>query len=196
MFSIQSIILPGIEPISFSVEAGQCIGISGDSGCGKSRLLRAIADMDEHDGVVSLGDTRSDDIAAFRWRSRVALLPAESQWWCDTVGEHFPADDVDLSALGFERDTLGWEPSRCSSGERQRLGILRLLANRPEVLLLDEPTTNLDPDNTVRLEQLVRDYMQSSGACCIWVSHNRLQLDRIADRQMYFIDGRLQEQAG
>jgi ABC-type multidrug transport system ATPase subunit len=89
------------------------------------------------------------------WRRRVGLLPAESGWWADRVGAHFittndarnPATTPTpiLARLGFEPDVLDWDVQRLSSGERQRLGLARLLLNRPEVLLLDEATANLDP---------------------------------------------------
>ena len=149
--------------------------------------------MDDHPGEVLLGEVACSSMPSHEWRRRVAFLPAESQWWCDTVAEHF-ADGVDLSALGFDDATLGWEMSRCSSGERQRLGILRMLCNEPEVLLLDEPTANLDPDNAARVERLIRDYLESHEACCIWVSHDADQLQRIADRCMSFVGGALLEQ--
>ena len=73
---------------------------------------------------------------------------------------------------------------RLSSGERQRLALARLLANRPRVLLLDEPTANLDPVNIHRVEQLVKDYLAEQQAACLWVTHTREQIARIADREL------------
>lgn len=192
MFIVDSVCLPGMKPISLELGAGECIGISGDSGCGKSRLLRALADMDEHEGRLFLDGVACLDTLAHNWRRQVGLLPAESQWWCDTVAEHFPPQGADLSLLGFGEDTMNWEVSRCSSGEKQRLSLIRLLTNKPRVLLLDEPSANLDPDNTAKLESIVRDYIEQQQACCIWVSHDRQQLSRVADRQYVFIDGMVQ----
>lgn len=195
MFVINSLTIAGLSPVSFELHAGDCVGLSGDSGCGKSRLMRAIADMDEHQGSASLDGEAAENMPAHLWRKQVGLLPAESQWWCDSVGEHFPHQNVDVSVLGFEPAVYDWEVSRCSSGEKQRLGILRCLANEPRVLLLDEPTANLDPDNTIKVEQLVKAYIDKHNACCIWVSHNRLQLQRIASRCYEFIDKQLVEAA-
>ena len=174
------------------ISAGECIGLSGESGCGKSRLLRALADMDPHAGCVALDGVLSNDLDANEWRKQVTLLPAESQWWFDSVGDHF-VDAIGFGLLGFSDDALSWQVSRCSSGEKQRLAILRCLANRPTVLLLDEPTANLDPDNTARVEQLVKRYLKQNRALCIWVSHDSLQLERMAIRRYEMIDGEMHE---
>jgi ABC-type iron transport system FetAB ATPase subunit len=120
----------------------------------------------------------------------VGLLPAESQWWDEVVGDHFPAhNNLQLQSLGFESDVLKWSVSRLSSGERQRLAILRLLANRPHILLLDEPTANLDSHNTQCVETLIKQYMEDINAGVLWVSHDMSQIERIADRVIAFKSG-------
>lgn len=180
MLNVQDITIPGLKPISLNIEAGECVGISGDSGCGKTRLLRAIADMDACEGKVCIDETCQADLPAHEWRKKVCLLPAESQWWFDTVEPHFTVNNVDFESLGFGNDVTQWQLARCSSGEKQRLAILRLLANKPCVLLLDEPTANLDVDNTSKVEALVADYLANNNAMAIWVSHNHAQLRRVS----------------
>lgn len=180
MLFIQDINIPGLETINLKIKAGECVGISGDSGCGKTRLLRAIADMDENDGKICVDDVCSQDMCAHEWRKKVCLLPAESQWWFDTVGPHFQQPSVDFSLLGFEQDVVNWELARCSSGEKQRLSILRMLVNQPRVLLLDEPTANLDIDNTHKVEAVIADYLEKNNSMAIWVSHNHAQLRRVS----------------
>ena len=184
MLKVIDITIPELEPISFELAVGECLGMSGESGCGKTRLLRAIADMDDIEGSVCVDDLCQMDVSGANWRKDVALLPAESQWWFDTIAPHFP-DDVDYSALGFSEQVRDWSISRCSSGEKQRLSILRMLANRPRVLLLDEPTANLDAENTQRVETLIADYLKENNAVAIWVSHDHAQLKRVAS-QRYF----------
>ena len=89
-------------PISFELNAGECISVSGASGSGKSLLLRAVADLDEHQGEIFLDDMAVGDVPAPEWRKKVALLPAESQWWFDTLGEHFSEIDHELlGCFGF-----------------------------------------------------------------------------------------------
>jgi ABC-type lipoprotein export system ATPase subunit len=184
MLKVDNIIIPSLAPISFELAAGECLGVSGDSGCGKTRLLRAIADMDEVEGSVCIDDLCRPDVSGADWRKQVALLPAESQWWFDTVAPHFAAA-TNLAALGFGDEVSHWQISRCSSGEKQRLAILRLLANKPKVLLLDEPTANLDTENTRKVEMLVAEYLAENNAVAIWVSHNRAQLKRVVSERYF-----------
>jgi ABC-type iron transport system FetAB ATPase subunit len=89
-----------------------------------------------------------------------------------------------VKALGLPAEALGWQISRLSTGERQRLALLRLLAMGPSALLLDEPTANLDADNGLRVERLIRAYADEHQAPVLWVSHDAAQRQRIADRQL------------
>jgi len=201
MFRLENFTITGLQPVSLSLQAGECVGLAGESGSGKTRLLRALADMDEHSGTLALDDVLCESTGAHLWRKKVALLPAESQWWHDRVGQHFciahdnhASDCLDgkaIERLGFGKDVMDWQVTRCSSGEKQRLSLLRTLVNRPRVLLLDEPTANLDPGKSRRVEQLVADYLQAEQACCIWVSHSTEQLQRVATRHFVIVDGEL-----
>jgi len=181
-------------PVDLRVEGSECIGITGPSGIGKSLLLRAVADIDPHTGFVFLNGIEAGHIKAPEWRKMVGLMPAESSWWYETVGEHFDRlDQGSLDGLGFEEDVKGWEVNRMSSGERQRLALLRLLANQAAVLLLDEPTANLDSKNVDLVEQYLSDYGRKHDSSLIWVSHDMDQLKRVADRCYYMEHSSLRE---
>ena len=182
-------------PVSFAVAAGECLVLRGPSGAGKSQLLRALADLDPSEGEVWLEGIERRAMPVTAWRRAVGLLPAEAAWWHETVGAHFdePAA-VDVVALGFRPGVMDWEVTRLSSGERQRLALLRVLANHPRVLLLDEPTANLDDDNAARVEALVRAYLKEHGACALWVSHDPAEVRRMAD-QVLVLDARGEGQA-
>jgi ABC-type iron transport system FetAB ATPase subunit len=101
-----------------------------------------------------------------------------------------------LAQLGFEPDALDWDVQRLSTGERQRLALARLIANRPQVLLLDEATANLDPANRERAEQLIDTYRRTHEAAVFWASHDPDQRQRLAKaaagRCFVIDDGRLQ----
>jgi len=172
-------------PYSLDIAPGECVGLRGPSGSGKSLLLRAIADLDPHEGQVLLDDTPSSHIPAPQWRKQVAMLPVESQWWFDEVGAHFPSDDcIWFEPLGFAKETMQWQVSRLSSGEKQRLALACALMNKPRVLLLDEATASLDPETTAAVERLVADYRRDTNAAVLWVSHDAQQAARVGDRQL------------
>lgn len=180
-----------LTDISFSVQPGQCLAVHGASGAGKSVLLRALADLVEFSGTIALHGKISHHFSAPAWRKKVTLLPPESSWWFDTVNKHLPEVDSELlHSLGFEDDVLQWEINRLSSGEKQRLALVRALCHHPEVLLLDEPTSNLDPDNGLRVEELLSQQRSSNGLMLIWVSHDEAQRQRIATSRLHITNGR------
>ncbi|WP_126452220.1 ABC transporter ATP-binding protein [Sulfuriflexus mobilis] len=185
-----------LPEMDLTLEAGERLCLSGPSGVGKSLLLRALADLDPHRGKIWLDDREQVEIPAVAWRKQVGLLPAESAWWAETVGEHFSEPPAEgLRQLGFDESTLGWSVERLSSGEKQRLALLRLLANMPSVLLLDEPTANLDRESTAKAEALIKDYSQRHQAAVLWVSHDPEQIRRVATRHVRLQAGKLGEVA-
>jgi ABC-type iron transport system FetAB ATPase subunit len=198
-----------LEPVALRIDAGELVFISGASGTGKSLLLRAIADLDPNEGEALIGEQPRSELAAPDWRRRVGLLPAETGWWADRVGAHFiPADEARgpasalepmLARLGFEHDVLEWDVQRLSSGERQRLGLARLLLNGPEVLLLDEATANLDPTNRDAAEALIDDYRGEHRAAVVWASHDLEQRRRLTaasgGRRLVLEQGKLRPEA-
>ena len=181
-----------LAPVDLRVEAGQCVGISGVSGSGKTVLLRALADLDPSDGRVTLDDRERGEFSGPQWRRQVGYLPAESAWWDERIRSHFPGRRVQqLDALGLGLEVLRRTVSRLSTGERQRLALLRLLNHTPQVLLLDEPTGNLDPKNTRRVEALVLEYRRARNAAVLWVSHDPRQIQRVADQRLRIHQGTL-----
>lgn len=194
MLEVDDLARPGLGPISFTVAAGECLAVTGPSGAGKSLLLRAIADLDPNEGRVTLGEVDRASCAAPDWRRRVALVPAEAGWWADRVAEHFtgPPDASALDAVGLPAEAANWEVARLSTGERQRLALLRALAREPKALLLDEPTSGLDADATARVEALLREHM-AAGVPIVMVTHDSAQAARLATRGLRIEGGQARE---
>ncbi|MEN8140514.1 MAG: ATP-binding cassette domain-containing protein [Thermodesulfobacteriota bacterium] len=190
LLAIKNLTIGDNEPLALKLTGGETIMVSGPSGCGKSRLLRAIADLDPHDGTILLNEKRQEDIAPWLWRRQVGLLPAENFWWHDRVGDNFEQKEqllhkrlknLDLSPAILEKSII-----HLSSGERQRLALIRLLQMTPSLLLLDEPTANLDDSNTRRMEKLITDYQLEQRCAIIWISHDPAQQQRLAKRHYRF----------
>ncbi len=173
MFTAQGLAIGSLPPIHFEVAPGEALAVSGPSGSGKTRLLRALADLDPASGQVFLAGVERQSFAAPDWRRRVGLLSAEPRFWAPTVAGHFPTPPGDglLREFGLPPESLGREPGRLSTGERARLAILRLLARNPEVLLLDEPTANLDAANRERIVRFLARWRRERQAAVIWASH-------------------------
>ena len=195
LLSVRSLSRPGLGPISLTLEAGECLVLRGPSGAGKTLLLRALADLDPNDGEVRLQGKEREQQPAPDWRRRVAYLPAETGWWAETVGAHFPEPAAArplLATLGLPADCLDWPVARLSTGERQRLGLIRVLLLEPRVYLLDEPTGALDEAAADAVERMIRARL-AAGAAAIWVTHDDTQAARLADRQLAIEAGRLRE---
>jgi ABC-type iron transport system FetAB ATPase subunit len=192
-FSIVDLGVHTVQHVHLTLAPGQCVGLTGPSGSGKSLLLRSLADLDPHSGVMILDGVAAEQVPAPQWRRQVGLLPAESAWWHDTVGPHFERiPEPWLSELGFDAGVMDWQVGRLSSGERQRLALLRLLSREPRVLLLDEPTANLDRRNTWLVESLLSRYIRQHAVMTIWVSHDPDQLQRNCAPIFAIAGGRLE----
>ncbi len=211
---LRSTLAPSVETLlNLTVRAKEVLCISGASGVGKSVFLRCLADLIPHTGEMKLNGQSSHLMPANDWRRQVCLLPAESQWWFVTVAEHFvhnqdrkvlkevkdpikglvvsPDNNMDAAfeqscfrELGFTPEVMQWRVDRLSTGEKQRLSLLRVLNNKPEVLLLDEPTASLDPITIRKAEACIANYQQKTACSIIWISHDPAQIRRVADRHI------------
>src|ERR671911_413438 len=90
MLSVQHLFAPGVAADALEVADGECVAVMGPSGAGKTRLLRAIADLDPNRGEVAAGGVDRARVSGPAWRRVVGYVAAESGWWADTVGPHFP----------------------------------------------------------------------------------------------------------
>ena len=184
-----------LNAVDLTISPGEIVCLSGASGSGKSRLLRAIADLEPHNGDVMLGDTGQNTLPGHGWRSAVMLVPAESAWWHDTVGEHFcERREQTLQQLDLPAEAFDWQVARLSSGEKQRLALARALSHKPAALLLDEPTANLDKDNTERVESWLCEYIRQQQIPTLWVAHHEDQIQRVADRHFRIVNSAIEEQ--
>jgi tungstate transport system ATP-binding protein len=185
------------------IAAGECLGVIGPSGAGKSTLLRILAMLDHPTSgtIIYAGqalngsttiDTRREITMVFQ---RAALL---DQTVCENVEYGLRIRGIEapervqsmLEMLGI--DHLATHPAlSLSGGEMQRAAVARALVIRPRVLLLDEPTANLDPDNVSILERAISSAVEDLGTTVVIVSHNLHQVRRLATSVAGIMDGEL-----
>ena len=184
-------------PFDLELAPGRCTVLSGPSGIGKSLLLRMLADLDPNQGRVSLGGVSRESLPASTWRRLVTYVAAESGWWEDSVAAHFT--DLDavhplLPQVNLDPALLQAQVLQLSTGERQRLALLRALVQQPRFLLLDEPTAALDPASRDAVEQLLRR-QREQGMGLLLVSHDADQAQRLADIHLRLDEQGLHEDA-
>lgn len=176
-----------------TLASGDLCMLFGESGAGKSRLLRALADLDPNSLELSLAQQARHEIAAHQWRQRLQYLPAEPVWWTETADEMISKNwAAQAEALGLASKLLAAPISQLSTGERQRAALLRALSVEPDILLLDEPTAALDQSATEKVEVLLSKWCQGGSRAIIWVSHNAEQRQRLASQQWQLENGAVQ----
>lgn len=200
----------------YPIRKGEFVMIRGPSGGGKTTLLNVIGTIDGNtEGELELFGKLVDSSAS---DSELAALRLAKIGFCFqsfnllATLSAFENVELPMSILGKvsakERkarakklltlvglqDRMSHLPSEMSGGEQQRVTIARALCNEPELLLLDEPTGDLDTRNTVEIMDLLLKINQDSGVTCIMVTHNPA-LEVYADRILYVEDGRFSSQA-
>ncbi len=187
MLRVEQLQVAALPPLSFEVADRECLAVEGASGAGKTLLLRAIADLDPAPGQVFVDGAERNEMPAYEWRRRVRYCAAEPQWWTETPRSCFPEPSTRLDrlmqSLDVEAELLDRPVSALSTGERQRLALVRALIDEPRVLLLDEPTSALPPQAAALAEELIKFHMLS-GRSVVLVSHDRAQVERLAHTRL------------
>ena len=207
-----------LHEVSMDILANRVTALIGPSGCGKSTFLRCLNRMNDHiTGIRVEGDVTLDgdpiygsDVDPVELRRRVGMVFQKSNPFPKSIFDnvafgprvHGMRDPVQLrgmvekslrqAALWDEvHDRLDSSALALSGGQQQRLCIARALAVEPEVLLMDEPASALDPIATAKIEELIHE-LKASYTIVI-VTHNMQQAARVSDHTAYFYLGRLIE---
>lgn len=187
MLRVDNLKVAPLPPLSFTVANGECLAVEGPSGSGKSRLLRAIADLDDAEGQIFLDGAERHELKAPDWRRRVRYAATEPAWWTDTPraaltggtdGRNEKLERL-LASLALDSKILDRPIAELSTGERQRLAFVRAVLDEPRVLLLDEPTNGLDPQTIALVEELIK-YQLLAGRSIVLASHDAHQINRLA----------------
>ncbi|MFO0624243.1 MAG: ATP-binding cassette domain-containing protein [Polyangiales bacterium] len=202
-----------LDGVDLTLRRGETLALLGPSGCGKSVLLKCLVGLVPFDaGEVRFeGESVAamDDAALIRMRQRVGLMFQYNALFDSmTVGENtayglherlggkMPEREVAarvdeaLAAVGMA-GTQDLRPDELSGGMRKRVGLARTMALRPEVILYDEPTMGLDPVNTHRIDDIIRDLHARYGISAIMVTHDMKLAFHVSDRVAMMLDGRV-----
>lgn len=190
---------PAVSALDLDIQPGERVLVLGPSGAGKSTLMHALAGVlgDDEDGDET-GELRVDGVRPSRARGRVGLVlqDPDSQvvlarvgddvaFGCENLGvpraEIWPRVTQALHAVGLDLP-LRHPTSALSGGQKQRLALAGVLAMRPGLVLLDEPTANLDPDGVVEVRDAVLRSVQASGATLIVIEHRVAVWQHAVDR--------------
>lgn len=192
-----------VDNFSFQFQQGESYLIIGPSGAGKSSLLRLFNRLDEPTaGTIRFHDKDQCDYSPCKLRRSVGYLFQTPHLFDGTIADNIRYADRELSdddlksltdMVHLRRDLVASNTSRLSVGEQQRVALARLLAMSPEVILLDEPTSSLDPSHTAAIEELIGEIRRKHSVTVILVSHDPAQALRIGGDALLMVDGRLIE---
>ncbi len=211
-----------VDDVSFRIERGRCLGLVGESGCGKTTvskiILRAVEPdagaviFDDDGRLVDLLELDSGELVRFRRRIQYvfqdpfgSLDPRMTVF--DIIAEPLVIHGIGdgdyrremvrelMRRVGLDDRHLGRYPHSFSGGQRQRIGIARALALQPDLLICDEPVSALDVSVQAQILNLLKDLQKELGLTYLFISHNLAVVDYMADQIAVMCAGRIVEQA-
>ncbi|ASY72326.1 ATP-binding component of a ABC transport system (oligopeptide) (plasmid) [Sinorhizobium fredii CCBAU 83666] len=211
-----------VDDVSFDIRRGECLGLVGESGCGKTTvskiLMRAVTPdqgsvtFDDGEGAVDVLKLDGAELKALRAKIQMVFQdPVSSLSPRMTVknilsepleihGRGNPKSRVEtvrslLQAVGLDQRFINRYPHSFSGGQRQRIGIARALALVPQLLICDEPVSALDVSVQAQILNLLKDLQKELGLTMLFISHNLAVVDYMADRIAVMCAGRIVELA-
>jgi ABC-type lipoprotein export system ATPase subunit len=204
-------LIRAVDGVSLEVRAGEFVALLGSSGSGKSSMLNLIAGLDRPtSGSVIVQDRdlaklSREDLAKYRLHIVGMVFQSFNLIASMTVAENVELPLRFAEVERSRRETLAREalervglqarmdhrPSELSGGEQQRAALARALINRPQLLLADEPTGNLDSRTGTEILNLVQSFNRELGMTVVMVTHERALAERYAQRMIFLADGKL-----
>ena len=199
-----------LQDISLDIKPSEFVTLLGPSGSGKSTLLRMLNCLNSPtSGSIYFNDKPITDYDIAQLRQKVGMVFQSPTMINGTVTENLTmtqkwTKDGDifsdkglteiLEQVGLSSEFLNKNARSLSGGEQQRIALARVLLNKPDVLLLDEPTANLDPQLANKILKLVYQLYQDLKLTVIMVSHDYQIIKQFAKRIAYLIDGEIIEE--
>jgi putative ABC transport system ATP-binding protein len=204
-------LIRAVDGVSLEIRAGEFVALLGSSGSGKSSVLNLIAGLDRPTaGSVivqgrNLAQLSREELAHYRLHTVGMVFQSFNLIPSMTVIENVELPMRFAEIERSKRDALAraalervglqsrmhHRPSELSGGEQQRSALARALINRPQLLLADEPTGNLDSRTGTEIMNMVREFNQQLGMTVVMVTHERALAERYAERLIFLADGKL-----
>jgi ABC-type lipoprotein export system ATPase subunit len=204
-------VIRAVDGVSLEVRSGEFVALLGSSGSGKSSVLNLIAGLDRptsgsvivHDR--NLAQLSREELARYRLHTVGMVFQSFNLIASMTLAENVELPMRFAEIERGKRDSLAREalarvglqsrmnhrPSELSGGEQQRAALARALINRPQLLLADEPTGNLDSRTGTEIMNMVREFNQQLGMTVVMVTHERALAERYAQRLVFLADGKV-----
>jgi ABC-2 type transport system ATP-binding protein len=199
--------VPALKGVSFTIERGECVAVLGANGSGKSTLVRLLATLLLHDGGSArvfghdvFGDPRavrrlvnrvSVEASFFKKMSSNENLSYAARFYGLTPKETNARIPEILERVGFPVERRGEAMEALSRGMQQKVALARALLTAPVLLLLDEPTTGLDPRSKLEVQGFIREVRQVHDATILLCTHDLDEAEALADRVGILADGEL-----
>jgi len=203
-----------LDDVSFEVEQGEFLAITGPTGAGKTTLCLSLTGIIPHgyngvwEGIVTVGtlDTRRYAAASLAQHVGIVFQDPESQFLTMSVRDEIafglenlalPRDEItkrieDASKIVRIDDCLDRAPYELSGGQKQRVAIAASLAMQPEVLILDEPTGQLDPVGKMEVFSVLEELRRTKSITILLVEHLTEEIVKYADRMMLLYNGKIE----
>ena len=196
-----------VDGLSFSVEKGSITGLLGPNGAGKTTTIQMLLDLvTPTSGEIEvfskdLHKDREFVLSRMNFSSPYVSLPSNLKAWENlaTFARLYGVKDVkgkinELADFFQIRDLLPRMTSTLSTGQLTRLNLTKSLLNDPELLLLDEPTSSLDPDIADRTIKLLKKIQKEKGVTILYTSHNMAEVEEICDRIIFIQKGKIKDE--
>jgi ABC-2 type transport system ATP-binding protein len=199
--------VPALRGVSFTIERGECVAVLGANGSGKSTLVRLLATLLLHDGGTAKvfgHDVFADSRAVRRLVNRVSVeasffkkmssnenLSYAARFYGLTPSETSTRIPEILERVGFPVERRGEAMEALSRGMQQKVALARALLTAPVLLLLDEPTTGLDPRSKLEVQEFIKEVRRVHDATILLCTHDLDEAEALADRVGILADGEL-----
>ncbi|MDU5921996.1 MAG: ABC transporter ATP-binding protein [Finegoldia magna] len=186
-----------LKDVSFTVDTGEVVGLVGLNGSGKSTIIRIISGLIIQDNGIIENDFRNIGVLLEGSRNIYHFLTVRENIKYFSILNNIEDAYVEnfmnkyITLFGLE-DKLDEEVGNLSRGMIQKVSIMILLAQNPDIIIMDEPTLGLDIISTIQIREIIQDIVEEKNKTVLIVSHDTKLLDSVADRILFLKDGKIE----